>query len=1117
MKKVSHHSKIISIFALLIILSAFLPQISQSKFQLSAVITIDEEFAIQQDDKEVSVDVGEYVVDVDFITDSFDESTAIFGEAFRITNEKLLINEYAIAMGQNGSTHCVWFQQLTYHGLSLMYSYSNDSVNWIEPEIVFRLITQVKLPQLLIDTEGGIHIVFYAYRIGQYRLYYFQSPSYNLNFSNELIFDSLFYEISELALVLTHNDTINVVWKCEEDSSTSVNWDSHVCIKRLNLTTALWLSEPWILFNESNPVHIGVCSTYDSLRIAWSRATSFDGDNFLVYSQYNETTKSWNAHTEIATSEDKIDGVFIFPKLSGGNFLLWIERPKYYAMCYGELLETEILVNVYKQFNAASTSSYYATIVEDSLTDDVYLVYEQIVSLKHHLYQRKLFASNSSWSAGVLISTDDYSKHPDFFSPLNSSTLIANIFYLSDGSIVSKNYSRSGNFSAESEIYFGGNNFYFQSVVTDSDGILHLICHHKNRNEDEIFYQKKLLNETSWSGYTSIVDELYDVTNTNLLIDENDTLYAFYISLDSETSRTGLFMTTKNKNQNNWSLPKLLFTPLLSIDLLEERSIFFDEQLNIHAFWVQYNQNSEIYEIGYSMKPFNEENFTDPISLPTYEVESHDFQLHAIAEPDGTLHLVNVEYSVSFHFSSIIYRSKNIGEDWTSPSIVVASYNRMSRPKLISDSEGNLDLILTDSIVISHWQNIYDTDFYSLYKAKGGFWVNNGIFLYGTGSESYFDVMSIEDEFYLVYYELDAMISYWHATTLDYLKIIKRNSAGLWIDDRTIFYHAMDKSLPVFAYNNVTEEISIFFEMVDYINWIVLQNDTDLDGLGTLDEKYFLTDPLNPDTDGDGLQDGFETKGNYTNPALFDTDWDNLNDGEEILIYKSNPLKSDTDRDNLRDGDEVLIYGTDPTSRDSDKDLLNDDFEIFTLLSNPLSNDTDGDGMDDFFEYRNSLLILIDDSLEDPDKDNLSNIDEYLHGTDIYVLDTDSDLLSDGDEVHVYGTNPLDADTDADTLTDWEEIKKYHTSPFLKDTDSDGFSDRDEILAGTDPNNSKDNLRSIQLRLVLLSSIVPVISFISMVIFVEIRYRLQFKKQQELEQEELEKAEIMLDDVRKNG
>jgi len=570
------------------------------------------------------------------------------------------------------------------------------------------------------------------------------------------------------------------------------------------------------------------------------------------------------------------------------------------------------------------------------------------------------------------------------------------------------------------------------------------------------------------------------------------------------------------KNQLNWSTPKLLFTPPKNVNPYEQVTIFFDNELNLHAFWVQYNQIEEIFEIGYSMKPFNQENFTDPTSLPTYQTDSHNYQLHACIDPDGTLHLVNVEYSESFQVTSIIYRSKELGEDWTTPIIIFASYNLLSRPKILVDSEGNLDLIITDSLVISAWHDIFDTDFRYLSKAKDSLWIDHGIFLYETGSASYYDVIAVGEELYMVYFELDPLENYWWRTTLDYMKIIRKNAAGQWVDDKTIFYETMDKVLPVLSYNNISKEFSVFFEMTDYINWIVLQNDTDMDGLGDFDEVFYNSDNLNPDSDADGLSDGFEVKGNYTNPILNDTDWDELSDGDETLIHHSDPLRSDTDRDNLRDGDEVNLYGSDPTKRDSDADLLTDDLEILILGSNPINVDTDADGMDDFFEYTKGLLILVDDSLGDPDEDNLTNIGEYLQGTDIYAPDTDLDLLSDGAEVNDYGTNPLDADTDTDTLTDWEEIMKFNTSPFLQDTDGDGFSDRDEIHAGTDPNDPNDNLKSRQLRIVLIASIVPGVSVIILVVVVETRFRMRTKKQSQEEKQAIEDAEKLLDDVR-NG
>jgi len=47
------------------------------------------------------------------------------------------------------------------------------------------------------------------------------------------------------------------------------------------------------------------------------------------------------------------------------------------------------------------------------------------------------------------------------------------------------------------------------------------------------------------------------------------------------------------------------------------------------------------------------------------------------------------------------------------------------------------------------------------------------------------------------------------------------------------------------------------------------------------------------------------------------------------------------------------------------------------------------------------------------------------------------------------------SDTDTDGLTDYDELYVYHTSPFLPDTDSDGDADGAEVKAATDPNCPK--------------------------------------------------------------
>ena len=43
-------------------------------------------------------------------------------------------------------------------------------------------------------------------------------------------------------------------------------------------------------------------------------------------------------------------------------------------------------------------------------------------------------------------------------------------------------------------------------------------------------------------------------------------------------------------------------------------------------------------------------------------------------------------------------------------------------------------------------------------------------------------------------------------------------------------------------------------------------------------------------------------------------------------------------------------------------------------------------------------------------------------------------------------------DTDSDGLSDYDELYLYRTSPYLDDTDSDGLSDGSEVTTGGDPN-----------------------------------------------------------------
>jgi len=201
------------------------------------------------------------------------------------------------------------------------------------------------------------------------------------------------------------------------------------------------------------------------------------------------------------------------------------------------------------------------------------------------------------------------------------------------------------------------------------------------------------------------------------------------------------------------------------------------------------------------------------------------------------------------------------------------------------------------------------------------------------------------------------------------------------------------------------------------------------------------TDPMNPDTDNDGLTDAEEFNAS-TNPRSADTDGDGIPDRLEISSG-TDPTSWDSDGDGLGDGLE-LILGSDPRAKDTDADGLTDHQE-YLLGTDPKNPDTDGDGLTDLEE----VSIGSDPKNSDSDGDMLFDKQELEMGTDPTDPDSDGDGLTDGYEV-IYQTDPKNSDSDGDLLPDGEEIF-YGTDPLSNDTDGDGVSDSVEIDSGTNP------------------------------------------------------------------
>ena len=246
--------------------------------------------------------------------------------------------------------------------------------------------------------------------------------------------------------------------------------------------------------------------------------------------------------------------------------------------------------------------------------------------------------------------------------------------------------------------------------------------------------------------------------------------------------------------------------------------------------------------------------------------------------------------------------------------------------------------------------------------------------------------------------------------------------------------------------------------LLDPFNPFDADDFADFDGDGSLNREEYErgTDPNNADTDGDGWLDGndaFPLNANYQQ----DDDLDGLPNQYEFNFFfldAFNPQDAGQDFDfDLLTNRQEFELGTDPLSWNTDGDAAQDGDDIEPL--NPAySFDSDGDGLPDEWEMQFGFDPFFRDDLNDFDVDLLTNLEEYVAGTDPWNPDSDGDGVLDRED-HYPTDGNYTRDGDRDTLPmEWEQLYFLNdNNPYdaIEDNDGDGLNNIEEFLSGGNP------------------------------------------------------------------
>ena len=211
------------------------------------------------------------------------------------------------------------------------------------------------------------------------------------------------------------------------------------------------------------------------------------------------------------------------------------------------------------------------------------------------------------------------------------------------------------------------------------------------------------------------------------------------------------------------------------------------------------------------------------------------------------------------------------------------------------------------------------------------------------------------------------------------------------------------------------------------------------------------------DDDGDSVSDYNETHATYgyvTDPLDPDSDDDGLNDYQEMITYGTNPNKADTD-DGCRNDFDEITYGHNPNSAADDNHLpvVEAGATIYAINGATVYLNGRSSTHADTAPY--DPVTYLWTKVAGPGSVSITNANQLLasfstttNGTYRFKLAITDSCGSPSDSVTV----DVDDDYDSDGLSDNFETGVFDSDYTLADTDGDTITDLHEYWGETDPN-----------------------------------------------------------------